>query len=110
MTHSEKITTSRNNGAITISGGGELDLRSADEFKAALKEATDTESPVVVDFTSTTYIDTAILAALVVAARTTMQGSRRIRVLVAEGSHPQYVIKTMGLAGLMDIEVGSSPT
>ena len=108
MTEQAKVAISRDGDAITVVGSGSLDLYSADEFGAALKEATGSAKSVVVDFTPAYYIDTAILNCLVVAARQLLPAKGRLKVLVAEGGHPQYVLKTVRFDTIMDLVVGDT--
>jgi anti-anti-sigma factor len=105
MTDSSSITVSRESETTTVTGAGSLDLRTAGDLQHALKGVTDSEDLLVVDFQAVSYVDTAIVAALVVAAKTLSRKNRRVKLLVTDGSHPQYVLNIMGLDTLIDMVV-----
>lgn len=112
MVNEGRVTTSRSDGVETISGKGELTLYVVEQFKQALFDAVASGNEIVVDFRQTSYIDTAFVAALVTPAKARLEQASRLKVLVTEGSHPQYVLKISGFPDLMDIvaEKSSAPT
>lgn len=61
------------------------------------------------DLRDVSYVDTSIIAALVLPAKAMMKRGTRLKVLVTEGAYPQYVLNTVGFKDLMDIvaEAGS---
>ena len=99
------ITVLDSEDAATVVGAGELDLHNGDKFRAALKQADASGKNVVVDLRNANYIDTAILALLVMGSKDAMVHEKTLRVLIAQGSHPQYVLKTVGFADIMEIVV-----
>jgi anti-anti-sigma factor len=96
-------------GGATVTGKGDLDLSVGPVFRSALEECTESVGKLTVDFREVPYIDSAILQALADAC-VRLRGKSRIRVMVRTGSHPDYVLKTVGFGELMDIEaeVGST--
>jgi anti-anti-sigma factor len=103
MISTRSIEATIENNALTVRCSGDLDLHVADKLQSALEEARDSISAAV-DLQSVSYIDTAIAAVLISAARKLQNTDHRLKIIVADGSHPQYVLRIMGLAALMDIE------
>jgi anti-anti-sigma factor len=106
MIDTERVTASSDNGIETISGVGELDLYCAEQFRQALADAVASGNEIVVDFRKVSFIDTAIVAALVSPAKALMARGRMLKVVLVSGEYPQYVLKTVGFTDLMDIEAG----
>ena len=100
----EGTITVEDNGA-TIVGIGELDLGIGDEFDAALAEAAASGEQVTVDFRGVDFIDSAILQSLATHGRTIDKRGDQLRIIVASGSYPQYVLRVVGFDCLMDIVV-----
>ncbi|MBI2843344.1 MAG: STAS domain-containing protein [Armatimonadetes bacterium] len=88
---------------ITIRGNGELDLAVADEFKSALQTAVASGRQVTVDFRGAHFIDSAILAALAINGKAMFDRGDRLKVLVSEGTHPEYVLEMVGFSEFMQI-------
>lgn len=88
---------------VIIVGRGELDLSNAEELKLALQDASKTAENLTVDIRIAEFIDTAILEYLARAATDMLRRGKRLQVLVSAGSHPLYVLKTVGFLELMDI-------
>jgi anti-anti-sigma factor len=107
MIGTRTIEANIENDALTVTCTGDLDLHIADKLRIALDEARESKSATV-DFRSVSYIDTAIAAVLIGAARTLRNTDHPLKVIVTNGSHPQYVLRIMGLAALMDVEVVES--
>lgn len=112
MVEIERVTASSAEGVETIAGAGELNLYFADQFKQALADAVATGNEIVVDLRKATFIDTAIIAALIQPAKKMLERGSRLKALVTDGRYPQYVLKTVGFADLMDIvaEAGGAKT
>jgi anti-anti-sigma factor len=108
MISTRSIEAAVDNNALTVTCSGDLDLHVADRLQGALEDAKES-GLVTADFRSVTYIDTAIAAVLISTAKTLQHTEHRLKVIVAEGSHPQYVLRIMGLAALMDIEAVERP-
>lgn len=87
----------------TVTGTGELDLKSAGKFGSALAEAVASGKPVTVDFLKTDFIDSAILELLVIHGKALCERGERLKVTVATGGYPGQVLKTVGFDCLMDI-------
>jgi anti-anti-sigma regulatory factor len=62
-----------------------------------------------IDFRPAEYIDSAILQALVEMYSALSRRNGRIRILVVEGGHPEYALKTVGFDTLMEINSESYP-
>jgi anti-anti-sigma factor len=105
MSSVAEIRIDRDEENVTISGSGALDLSNADEFRRGLSSASSVAQHVTVDLRSATFIDTAILEYLARAAKAMLDRGKRLKVMVAENGHPQYVLETVGFPEIMDIEV-----
>jgi anti-anti-sigma regulatory factor len=99
-----EVRTIEDGQTITVIGSGELDLSNAGVFSEALESAVRRGGEAVVDLTAAVFIDTAILACLAKYGTEMLDDDRRLKVRVVGGSHPQYVLKTVGFGELMDIE------
>lgn len=99
----EQITAFNNDGVETITGVGELDLRFGEQFRQALSDAVASGHEIVVDLRQASYIDTAIVAALVPPAKAMLERGGRLKVLVTSGGYPNYVLKTVRFADIMEI-------
>jgi len=99
-----RVTASRADGVATVIGEGDLTLFNAEQFIGALDEAIASGDAVTVDIRNATYIDSAIIAALIGPAKTLIDRGARLNVLVTEGAHPQYVLNLVGFKTLMDIQ------
>lgn len=110
MDKQSQITISTSEDAVTIIGGGSLDLTNSAEFHKGLREAALSANGVVVDMSRAVFIDTAIVQDLAMAAVTLIGRGKRLKVVVSETAYPRRVIKISGIDTLMDIEVVSSPT
>lgn len=108
MISTRSIEATVENNALTVTCSGDLDLHIADRLQGAFEEAKES-GLVTADFRSVTYMDTAIAAVLISTAKTLQHSEHRLRVVVTDGSHPQYVLRIMGLAALMDIEAVERP-
>lgn len=109
MEQTTGISISESSESFTVTGTGELDLKIAQQFKDALERGTRSSSQLAVDFRKSYYIDTAILQALVDTQRILSKKNSRLRVVVLAGSHPDYVLKTVGFSEVMDIVVEDGP-
>jgi len=104
MTDEGRIIASSSDGVATIAGEGDLTLFTAEVFIRALEEAIASGGGVTVDFRNASYIDSAIIAALIGPARILLDQGSRLNVIVTEGAHPQYVLNLVGFKSLMNIE------
>jgi anti-anti-sigma factor len=110
MTRPAGITVSHDETSTTVSGAGEMDLTNATEFSEALDEAMSGGGKVIVDLREAVFIDTAILACLARCGKMLLDAGDRLTVTVVSGSHPEYVLKTVGFAEMMDIEIVQKST
>ncbi len=108
MIENGRVTASCCDGVETITGVGDLNIYVVEPFKQALADAVATGSEIVVDFLQTSFIDTAFVVALVEPAKSLLERNSRLKVLVTDGAYPQYVLKIVGFADLMEIEVEDS--
>jgi len=108
MVDNGQVTVSRGDGIDTIAGVGDLNLCVVEPFRQALADAVTRGSEIVVDFRQASFIDTAFVAALVMPAKSLYYRHNRMKVLVTDGGYPQYVLKIVGFADLMEIEVESA--
>jgi anti-anti-sigma factor len=112
MVDTEKVTAFSHDGVETVCGAGELDLYVVDKFKEALSKASETGNRIQVDFRQASFIDTAFVVALVAPAKKMLERGGRLKVLVVKGAYPQYVLRVVGFAEIMDVvaEEGVEPT
>lgn len=103
MADIERVTASSGDGTTTVIGKGSLDLYVAEQFKQAISEAVASGKEVIVDIRQASFIDTAIVVALAVPAKKMLERGSRLRVIVADGAHPQYVLNIVGFTDIMDI-------
>lgn len=109
MSNRAEVKMITEDNGTTVIGIGELDLRIAKEFDAALVSAVSSAKPVTVDLVATNFIDSAILHSLLAHARVLDARGDRLQVVVASDSYPDYVLKTVGFDCLMDINARQHP-
>lgn len=95
----------RDGNAATIIGTGEMDLSISEDLDIKFADAIASTKDVTIDFREALFIDSAILASLVKAGKALMNAGARLKVIVIAGTHPDYVLKTVGFAALMDIDI-----
>lgn len=103
MTEEAYIRTVEDNGATVFICGGILDLTNTSELDKGLKVAALDAEAITVDLTGAIFIDTAVIQYLATAAVKMKNRGKPLRVLVAEGSYPQKVIRTVGFDQIMDV-------
>ncbi len=106
MSNLPTITVCDSNTATTVVGTGELDLHNAGVFDEALASAAGTGKPIRIDLRGASYIDTAILARIGVAAKEATKQQKSLQVIVKGGSHPQYVLRIVCFDELMGVVAG----
>jgi anti-anti-sigma factor len=89
---------------VVVTATGELDLRVAEEFDRKVSEAIRSESSVTIDLSRATFIDSAILQVLAKCGKALYDRDERLRVITTPGSHPQYVLDTVGFGTFMDLD------
>ncbi|HMD01800.1 MAG TPA: STAS domain-containing protein [Candidatus Baltobacteraceae bacterium] len=80
---------------------GEVDLSTAREFEARIRETTDGRPAVVVDFSRTEYIDSTVLAILI---RRKKALGDRFRVVVPKTARMRRVFDVTGLTGALGVK------
>lgn len=90
---------------MTIACAGALDLHNCKPLHDALVEAASTADDLVVDFLAVEYIDTAVLADLAVTANKMIARGRRLKVKVAEPTHPLRTLQITGFSAVLDVLV-----
>jgi len=95
-------------GAVTVTGTGDLDLWVVKEFRKALDRGARSPGQLTVDFCKTDYIDSAILQALIDVHLLLGKEHRTVRILVKEESQPEYTLKVVGFDETMDVRVKSA--
>ncbi len=103
MTDRATIELSRDGESVTVVGSGELDLSISRELDTILSQASSSTHDVTIDLRGAIFIDSAILASLVKVGKVLKRDDARLKVIVTPGSHPQYVLRTVGFGALMDI-------
>ena len=105
MSSKSKFVTHKSEGLVTIACEGELSLYVAPELRSLLADAVASGDEIAVDLTRALFIDSAILMALVAVGRDLPSVGRKLKVVVSDNSHPQYVLKVSGMNELFDVIV-----
>lgn len=95
----------KDGGGVVIKCEGAMDLHNSKEFHDVLIEASREADSLVVDFLAVSYIDTAILADLAVAANKMIARGKRLQVKVAEPTHPLRTLQVTGFSAVLDVLV-----
>lgn len=92
-------------GASVVMLRGEHDLSSSDELRAALTEAASDGGGVVVDLSHASFIDSAVLSALIASHRGVTSSGRGWAVVVGRGSGAavRRIFELTGLDALMAV-------
>ena len=84
----------RNQGPHTITVEGELDLATVSSLEAALIRAVESRSvPILIDFSSCSFIDSSVIAALLRAVERVEDGGSRPSLAVAANEQPLQVLR-----------------
>ncbi len=94
---------SQEDGATVVKCDGMFDLHNCKELHDLLMDAVGSGADVVVDMVNTAYIDTAVLADLATAANKMIARGKRLKVRVAEPSHPHRTLQITGFSVVMDV-------
>ena len=90
-------------GSVRVFVWGEVDLATAPQFERVLSDAIeDTDSDVLVEFSSHSFIDSTGISVLIQAARRLRESGRALRVTTAN-AHMRSVIETVGLAEILGL-------
>ena len=100
-----EISVTRKGNDVTIAATGDLDIFNSKEFHDTLLEAAQTADNVTVDFRYTHYIDTAILADLATGANRMRARGKRLRVMLAEPTHPLRTLQITGFSAVLELVV-----
>lgn len=103
LTDTAIVNTIQDGRRVIIEASGALDISNCEEFANELKQASETAEDLIVDFRDTIFIDSAIVQYLASAAVKFINLGKRLEVIVADGSYPQRVIKTVRFDQLMDV-------
>ena len=87
----------RSAGVTVISVRGELDARTVDELADPLLEAVRSGDEVAVDLSACDYVDSSVVAAIVVAHQTLQRGGAALRLVARLESQPVRVLRITGL-------------
>ena len=110
MSDAATVAVSGDSETIMVSAVGFLNLSNESEFRDALTHAVASAKHVVVDLSSVTYVDTATLSHLAMAAKRMLARDSRLKVVVANETQPQYVLGIIGFDAVMDITVPPART
>jgi anti-anti-sigma factor len=94
------VTHEREGGASCISVSGEFDMALADEYRAALDAALETDEPLLVDLHSCTFIDSTGIALVIRAFQLAERFNLRFA-LVASGPQVRRVLEFVGVKGVI---------
>lgn len=103
------VSVSHEGATTTIAAGGELTYGNTENLKRCLREATEADADLVVDFRTAVFIDSAILQYLANAATKLRPKGRKLRVVVLEVSQPLYSLTVAGFGELMEIATEPAP-
>lgn len=104
MSETAYTSVVRKDDAVTIVGGGTLDLTNYQEFHEAIKNASRTEDDLTIDIRTADFIDTAVVQDLAKAALTLLKRGKRLKVLASDERYPIRVLKISGFQAIMDME------
>ncbi len=89
---------------VVVTGSGELDLRVATQFDAAVESAIAAGLPVTIDLCRAVFIDSAILQSVARCGRAMFDRNQRLRLMITRGTHTEYVLETVGFGAFIDID------
>jgi anti-anti-sigma regulatory factor len=105
MPEDAQVSITSDGGAVTVTGGGELNFMNSREFGDGLRQASKAADSVTVDLRPAVFIDTQIVQDLGMAAVAMLNRGKRLRVVITETAYPLRVLKISGFEQIMDIEV-----
>ena len=104
MASEARVEVEKTDSGALVRAAGEIDISNISIFRQAMEQAQEAgEGRLTVDLCNVTFIDTAGLAELIIAAKRLKNKGETLRVVVRESSQPEYVLKTTGLDVILDI-------
>ena len=94
-----KVEVSRANGAIVLSVEGNLDAATVGEFEQPLLRAVESGENVIVDLSGCEFIDSAVIAAIVLAKRCMRPFGTSLRLVGHQVSQPIRALEIAGFEG-----------
>lgn len=98
-----KVRLVRRAGLTVISVKGELDSRTIGDLATPLVEAVQSGDEVIVDLHACGYVDSSVVAAIVMAHRTVKQTGAALRLVVRLDSQPIRVLRITGLYNYLPV-------
>lgn len=96
------VEVTRHDGRAVVSVRGEIDLSTADQFRAAIEAAMDGRGPLEIDLAGTTFMDSSGLAVLVAAHRRLGQAQEAL-VVRDPGPSIRKMLEISGVGALLDV-------
>ena len=94
-----RVEVSRSDAAIILTVEGQLDAATVGDFEPPLVQAVESGENVIVDLSACTFIDSAVIAAIVLAKRCMKPAGASLRLVGGEVSQPLRALEITGLQG-----------
>jgi anti-anti-sigma factor len=94
-----RVEVSRSDGAIILTVEGQLDAATVGDFEPPLLQAVESGENVIVDLSACNFIDSAVIAALVLAKRCMRPYGTSLRLVGGDVSQPLRALEIAGLEG-----------
>jgi anti-anti-sigma factor len=94
-----RVEVSRGDGAIVLTVEGQLDAATVGDFEQPLLQAVESGENVIVDLSGCDFIDSAVIAAIVLAKRCMRPTGSSLRLVGGEVSQPARALEIAGLEG-----------
>lgn len=94
-----RVEVSRANGAVVLAVAGQLDAATVEIFEKPLLEAVASGENVIVDLSECQFIDSAVIAAIVLARRIMRPRGTTLRVVGGPEAQPLRALEIAGLEG-----------
>jgi anti-anti-sigma factor len=94
-----RVEVTRVDGAIVVAVEGQLDAATVGDFEPPLLQAVESGENVIVDLRACSFIDSAVIAAIVLAKRCMKPAGASLRLVGGEVSQPLRALEIAGLEG-----------
>ena len=93
MTVTSEIKIAEDDGKVTITCSGIIDITNCEEFSKRTKEASLTAEEITIDFRTADFIDTQIVHDIARAAVTLLKRNKKLNVIVRKGSQHFWIVQ-----------------
>lgn len=98
-----RVVISRAEGALVLSVEGQLDAATVSELEQPLLQAVESGENVIVDLSACDFIDSAVIAAIVLAKRCMRPTGATLRLVGGSVSQPLRALEIAGLEGQLAV-------